>query len=206
MTTFKKHKLVILPTKDISKFGKIYENNSFHFYTNENKFLDNLAESQHLYILSDDEIKKGDWYLDTFNNQRIKANEFSDHKHYGSSCKKIIATTDSKLHKEGIPNIPIEFLQEWVKNPQEEIKVEYVSYDKKVGSCSNGEGLIVGKNISVKITSNNTINCRLIEDSWDAINNHYNLYLTESRLQGKRTKGFQKWIKENYEVPKPLKK
>jgi len=69
-----------------------------------------------IYITSDEEIKEGDWYLDTFNTQRIKANEFSDHKHYGNACKKIIFTTDFRLAPD-VQKIDDEFLEWFVENP-----------------------------------------------------------------------------------------
>ena len=69
-----------------------------------------------IYITSDEEIKEGDWYLDTFNTQRIKANEFSDHKHYGNACKKIIFTTDFRIAPD-VQKIDDEFLEWFVKNP-----------------------------------------------------------------------------------------
>ena len=69
-----------------------------------------------IYITSDEEIKEGDWYLDTFNTQRIRANEFSDHKHYGNACKKIIFTTDFRLAPD-VQKIDDEFLEWFVENP-----------------------------------------------------------------------------------------
>jgi len=80
---------------------------------------------QHIYITNDEEIKEGDWYLDTFNTQRIKANQFSDHKHYGNACKKIILTTDADLIKDGVQAIDDEFLGWFVKYPScEEVEVQ----------------------------------------------------------------------------------
>jgi hypothetical protein len=73
--------------------------------------------NNNIYITSDEEIKEGDWYLDTFNTQRIKANQFSDHKHYGNACKKIILTTDTELIKDGVQAINDEFLEWFVTNP-----------------------------------------------------------------------------------------
>jgi hypothetical protein len=81
-----------------------------------------------IYITSDEEIKYRDWYLDTFNTQRIKANEFSDHKHYGNSCKKIILTTDQDLISDGVQAIDDEFLEWFVKNPS----CEFVEVDKPI--------------------------------------------------------------------------
>jgi hypothetical protein len=49
----------------------------------------------HIYILSDDEIQMGDWYVRLFDKTLQKANPNSDHKHY--DCKKIIASTNKRL-------------------------------------------------------------------------------------------------------------
>jgi hypothetical protein len=83
--------------------------------------------TQHIYITSDEEIKEGDWYLDTFNTQRIKANQFSDHKHYGNACKKIILTTDQDLIKDGVQAIDDEFLEWFVNNSScESVEIERI--------------------------------------------------------------------------------
>jgi hypothetical protein len=105
----------VLPTEKPSRlfdcFGKL-------FIGDFNATREDLqVTNQYIYITSDEEIKEGDWYLDTFNNQRIKANEFSDHKHYGNACKKIILTTDQDLIKDGVQAIDDEFLEWFVKNP-----------------------------------------------------------------------------------------
>jgi hypothetical protein len=98
---------------------------------------------QHIYITSDEEIKEGDWYLDTFNTQRIKANEFSDHKHYGNSCKKIILTTDTDLIVMGnITPLDDDFLNWFVKNPTVEyVTVERLEDGKFVDYLSTGEAV-----------------------------------------------------------------
>jgi ssDNA-binding Zn-finger/Zn-ribbon topoisomerase 1 len=105
----------ILPT---DKPSRLYKTGNFLLLDSKampNNTLETM--NQHIYITSDEEIKDGDWYLDTFNNQRIKANEFSDHKHYGNACKKIILTTDQDLIKDGVQAIDDEFLKWFVKNP-----------------------------------------------------------------------------------------
>ena len=92
--------------------------------------------NQNIYITSDEEIKDGDWYLDTFNTQRIKANQFSDHKHYGNACKKIILTTDLDLIKDGVQAIDDEFLEWFVKNPSCEF-VEIIKIEDELISPKN---------------------------------------------------------------------
>jgi hypothetical protein len=52
----------------------------------------NLDKIGNLFVLSDDEIKKGDWYI--FKNKVFRSDDNSiDNDH----CKKIIATTDTSL-------------------------------------------------------------------------------------------------------------
>ena len=75
--------------------------------------------TQHIYITSDEEIKEGDWYLDTvanvlFKNDKIFLN--------GLGYKKIILTTDQDLIKDGVQAIDDEFLEYYVSVPFGEIK------------------------------------------------------------------------------------
>ena len=101
---------------DIVKEGRLDYAPNFGF-SEFNKERNFQHIPHNIYITSDSEIKEGDWYLDTFNTQRIKANEFSDHKHYGNACKKIILTTDQDLINDGVQGIDDEFLEWFVKNP-----------------------------------------------------------------------------------------
>ena len=108
---------------------------------------------QHLYILSDDEIKEGD-YVQTF--KSIPNTEMCIHhcKDSGDvlstkelNCKKTIATTDSSLFKiiknvgirekdsmeVSLPYIPQSFIDKYVSeynkgNKIEEVMVEYIDY------------------------------------------------------------------------------
>jgi hypothetical protein len=114
----------ILPTDKPSILHLYTDENGTRLETFEVEY-SHTRDTQHIYITSDEEIKDGDWYLDTFNNQRIKANEFSDHKHYGNACKKIILTTDQDLIADGVQKIDDTFLEWFVQNPScEEVKIE----------------------------------------------------------------------------------
>ena len=121
----------ILPTDQPSRL---------HLWTDENGMKLALCEleyshtrnTQHLYITSSED-KEDNWYLDTFNNQVIKANECSDHKHYGDACRKIILTTNPTLIADGVQAIDDEFLEWLVQNPTCEFietqKTQHVSYE-----------------------------------------------------------------------------
>lgn len=114
--------LVMLPTKEETSL--IIDDNSRTLHK-----LDNPKEAawgfQQLYLLSDEEIKEGDWcckkdvkgwvfkWVDTTND-------------WYDNSKKIIATTDPSLN---LPCFPSSFLEEYVKRYNSkkslEVKVEY---------------------------------------------------------------------------------
>lgn len=116
MEQFKRVKVVMLPTNEKSKLVLSFKEKSFNQLTESklalikeaNYQLSNI-QSQHLYIISDDEIKEGDWI---FANQGVhKVTDIKDDKYpYGTlnhkgdkiyhhnSWKKIIATTDTSLN------------------------------------------------------------------------------------------------------------
>jgi hypothetical protein len=92
--SFKRTKVVMLPTNEkaplilgTSKNGKLAISNSS---------ICNGAyiQNQHLYFLSDDEIKEGDWKYDTFHKEISQVKSLNSISKYD---KKIIATTDSSL-------------------------------------------------------------------------------------------------------------
>jgi len=77
------------------------------------------SENQHIYITSDEEIKKGDWCI-------YKTGEIIQYlvKLNTDNLKKIILTTDQDLIKDGVQKINDEFLEWFVKNPScEEVAV-----------------------------------------------------------------------------------
>ena len=144
----------ILATSQPSILIKDVWKNTFslveNFDTNHTDF-----KAQHIYITSDEEIKKGDWCLDKFN-QRWKLEDkkliafdsegikrFSTDNILGHECKKIILSTDQELIKDGVQAIEDEFLEWFVKNPScELVKTLWTieaaeEYGISVG-CDNG--------------------------------------------------------------------
>jgi hypothetical protein len=151
MSTYKKHKVVLLATKERAPIalGKndlmVYDNYLHSTIQNKNDDFIN----QHLYILSDEEIKEGDWAY------AYEKKEICKHvslKHFGigdGAFLKIIATTDISLIKiqtvvdnksltiSGnleLPQIPQLFIEEYVKSynsgkPIEWVEVEYIIRD-----------------------------------------------------------------------------
>ena len=94
---------------------------------------DIIFQRQHLYILSDDEIKEEDFFMSAFmsyplHNLKGKYAEYPD----TTNCTKIIATTNKTL---GLPQIPKEFIEAYIlsynmgsMNTITEIMVEYEDF------------------------------------------------------------------------------
>jgi len=83
--------------------------------------------SQNIYIISSEEIKKGDYVL-SGTNTMIKCmypNNVVDR-----DVKKIILTTDQDLINDGVQAIDDEFLEWFIKNPTcEEIEIKLVEFE-----------------------------------------------------------------------------
>ena len=79
--------------------------------------------NQNIYITSDEEIKVGDWKLDTFHNQTSKVTNINSVSKYD---KKIILTTDQDLIKDGVQEIPEYFLIHYIvgNNPIEYVEIK----------------------------------------------------------------------------------
>lgn len=92
----KKCKVVMLPTNEKAKKGELYFFDKL--LISEGKYAGEI--SQHLYFLSDEEIKEGEYYYNVVRKdvQQCENNiEASSLKHSPQYAKKIIATTDSSL-------------------------------------------------------------------------------------------------------------
>jgi hypothetical protein len=125
--------IFLLPTEEISRLVK--NNEGKLKLTIQTLSFDDIigCYPQNLYITSDEEIKEGDWCIDTFKNGKIidvfKCTEEqllniqigTDTLNY-----KIIFSTDPKLIADGIQAIDDTFLEWFVRNPSCEF-VEVVS-------------------------------------------------------------------------------
>jgi hypothetical protein len=118
------YKVIILPTTN--RTSKLW-------YDNKDKkhLFDPVgtkdATPQHLYAISDEEIKEGvDYYYDSHNNLILKSSNNSDHKVYG--YKKIIATTDKSL---GLPIFEQSFIKHYAEVggiDEVELEMEKIPY------------------------------------------------------------------------------
>lgn len=102
MTTFKKCKVLLLPTNEKSAINFVFNTAYKKILSFKDSFSDNITfgEYQHLYILSDEKIKDGDWFINLEVKGLYRAHSESDHginNLYKYIFKKIIATTDKSL-------------------------------------------------------------------------------------------------------------
>ena len=198
MSTFKKTKVVMLSTNEKAVIGFLTQKgkergNLVNFDSPMPNILD--SENQHLYFLSDEEIKEGDWI---YNHEREPSILKCVGKGSLRGYKKIIATTDKSLIINsiyGVDSFDTSFFSgsgksEIVKLPQmfnlpqpsqsfiEKFVEEYnkgnvitevmVEYEKYIGKNYVGE-FTTEKDFDYKLKVNskdNTITIRKAKDSW----------------------------------------
>ena len=166
-------------TKNVLKFGN---NSPFDI-------LGGYFKPQHLYFLSDEEIKEGDWYIFNWAGekdiQKFSKEQYNDrenHKHlYNNACKKIIATTDKSLVEKVLakrdeigdlykqfylPQPSQSFLEKFVEeyNKGNQIKEVMVEYE---GMLDDNNVLAWGSNKLKVNPKDNTITIRKMKDSWN---------------------------------------
>jgi hypothetical protein len=93
-----------------------------------------LKENRNIYITSDEEIKKGDWFYCFQNNNVLKCfkKENSLLNDYHTRYAKIILTTDPDLIKDSVQAIDDDFLEWFVKNPScKEIEVIPIGFEER---------------------------------------------------------------------------
>lgn len=100
--------VVMLQTKKASKILLSKSDNKL-CYSSINTIGDSIFKPQHLYFISNDEIKEGDWVFRKGNDSFIKDvvyqikkgsvehNDMLSPTYYNTKCKKIIATTNEEL-------------------------------------------------------------------------------------------------------------
>lgn len=109
----KTHQLIMIPAINPSNLG--------------------FLESQHFYVISEEEIKENDWYIDLHNLDKPKycdyfilAKKLNLKK---EQAKKIIATTDKSLN---LPQIPQSFIEKFVKEYNNDNLIFCKLFNKKI--------------------------------------------------------------------------
>lgn len=133
----------------------------------------------HLYILSDDEIKEGDWCIESGFNRIFQIEKESLTKDYIKNCKKIIATTDTSLctqvfRKDGTPTSNYSFV---LPQPSQSFIEKYVAEYNKGNMITDvlveyeaignwRHAAFVHTQDIPKVSKNNTITIKKMKDSW----------------------------------------
>ena len=210
MEQFKRAKVVMLPTNEKAKFGDLILTPTY-----PQKLLifehQNCTEvSQHLYFTSNDEIKEGDWFLNTTTNTihkccgvslNIQSGLNGGEYHGKFECKKIIATTDSSLWEHddtvpypktrpALPQPSQSFIEKYVEeynkgNIITDVLVEYNCGDMNCSlyGCQKHLGCNHSNIQTVKINpKDNTITIKKVKDSWNREEHINNLLKYKSDL------------------------
>lgn len=168
--------------------------------------------SKEIYITSDEEIKEGDWVLNTSSNEIYQCNDASKSNQYKHN-KKIIATTDKSLNidissefqkkhyiKEFkyLPQLSQEFIEKYIKeynkgNIITDILVEYAQDLNSVKKISND---LQTWNYKLKISKDNTITIHPIKESYNREEVIELLYKSRFHKDSSDEK-FDNWIKDN---------
>jgi|SRR6187402_1165755 len=178
-----------------------------------------VSKPQHLYILSDEEIKEGDWYLDNIPNYYSIEQAISDWV-ITKDHKKIIATTNPELEikvegefktfysgnfkAKGYKHLPKptdKFIQDWIENGCPEIvNAEYIKSFEVISEGKIGfpEDTISWWKEILKISSDNTITCSFIEDDYSDYEAYCEMIKELSCGQTKwiTPMSFEEWLKE----------
>lgn len=194
MTTTKKTQVVMLPTNEKANVGNnvIVKHNTTLAYGKKIQEPYNMAETeQHLYFLSDEEIKEGDWVL--INGcivRQCKETNKEPHTiptvidtiggiHHIIVCKKIIATTDSSLiigENKGksllgtdlnkyLPQPSQDFIKVFVEEYNKGNVIEWVDVEYEAMNTT-----IVNRNYNdfePKVNSKNEITITMIKENWN---------------------------------------
>lgn len=135
----KEVQLIILPTKEKSILYRLIGNQRDVIYMGDYDYSDDvLRENVHLYAVSDDEIKEGDWCYDEDSDKGVvKCLRTAKDSYWNKLCKKIIATTDKSLKikdfpdldnsaTRGLPTFKQSFLEKYCRvGGIDEVMVEY---------------------------------------------------------------------------------
>jgi len=224
MEEFKRAQVVMLPANNRSIIaindmsGLIYDKTQF-------VKIDQHIIPQHLYIISDDEIKEGEYYYNNLYNdirqcsskEKYQTERYINNPLEKNRNKKIIATTNTSLKIDN-PNYDIgklayitlpqpsqQFITKYIESYNKgevitDVLVEYLNeladFQNTFNTHTNQFNL---KNNVLKVNpKDNTITIKKLKDNWsreEVITLLRNLHL--DYIEGNNNKGLNKWIEEN---------
>ena len=219
----KKHKVVCLSTNQQSNITKSITSNKLYYSDNlERASLHNKHEGatyQHLYILSDEDIKEGVFdkvYFNTYDNSLWKYRPTPCALPYWGNLKtlkEIIATTDSSLGKlkksehhsgyiEYLPQPSNSFIEKFIERYNSGNTITDVMVEYMLGVTINDERQWENPSIEIlKVNpKDNTITIKSVKDSWNREEVKeliYKFNLAISRGEIYNTPLLNKWIENN---------
>lgn len=160
---WKKYKIVVLATKN--KNNKNIGLDKYFLYQHSDTktivqgYMNSLSTKNmyiDLYVISDDEIEEGDWYIDDTNEIRKSLTSDKEYWNNRKNYKKIIASTNDLQMEEivRLPNINQEFIKFYI---EENNKGNIIT-----------EGMVEYEDLNkLKINENYTVNIKKVKDSWN---------------------------------------
>lgn len=206
----KRCRVVMLPTNEKARICVIKQ----LYYRGEDSQIDSL-QNQHLYILSEDEIRKGDYY---YTEARISEYgiHLCDSERLVQICKelkakKVIATTDKSLN---LPGISQSFIDKYIEkyNKGKVLKEVNVVYEEDLIKVYDNTGEHSGGYLDFNpdtngykplIKSDNTISIKKVKTSWnreEVVKLLYKLWNVEiytDNVSNWEQEDLEDWIREN---------
>lgn len=161
---YKEHDVVMLPTEDKSVIGLNRKQGNLYYF---NPVVS--GEGQHLYILSDEEIKENDWCICKGkvwpNLYGVLGSILGNKEWIEEHCRKIIATTDKSLDLSRPSN---EFLEAYIKaqGKIDKVLVEYERFftEEYSGIPPKKCKISSPNDYKLKVALDNTITCKKLEE------------------------------------------
>lgn len=211
--SYKKRELYIIPTHDKYYHDIKIGDNGVMFSEAEvgsEKYINNEpVKHYHIYITSNEEIKKGNWYYDTFDRKiRQALSDITEDSAFFKSAKRIIATTNKTLTIQinnpqktlnrkfkSLAQIPRDFLDmlfEKYNNGElpTKVLVEYEDLNHKCGLQGFNPMLgdtcpVCDSESGLIINVKNNINVKFLKESWTREEHEKNLKYCVAEIAAK---------------------
>ena len=187
---FKRAKTILLSTDDKTNIEK-FKDDTIHYISSQlNNHL--FWKYQHLYFITDDEIKENDWYINSINT--LSKAKLSNLEVSRKNCFKIIASTDKSL------NLP-KPSQSFIKKYCEKGGIDEVLIELNTCKICNYPTLLNGCDDEcipqIKVDKNNEITIKAIKDSFSK-DDLENAYFHGCKHTVEKNPDFNKWFNNNF--------
>jgi hypothetical protein len=194
MEQFKRAKVIMLPTNVLSNISLSNKTNNLVYNKDKHDTL-SMFTNQHLYIISDDKPKIGDYYLVELYDNQIQSkgwylkqcesiddvwvnNKGIEATRHINNCKKVIATTNTSLtplfcktDSKNIPQLSKQFIKKYIEcyNKDEIITDVLVEYEaKRIYNNPDIRKADFNYQDILKVNpKDNTITIKKVKDSWN---------------------------------------